>query len=193
MELILVRHAETVENLEGICQGQTDGNLSELGWKQSRLLAQEIQEHRPTVFYCSPLRRALQTAEEITKRLPALPIHYDQRLAERYLGPLETKAFPVDYNGLFDYEGTETMAELLDRMSRFFDDIREHHPDDRVMVLSHGTALIALRSVLDGKEAGPFTSIPMQRNASISVFSWTVEQGLEVVFENDIKHLNEDV
>lgn len=189
MELILVRHAETIENLEGICQGQTGGKLSERGWQQSRLLAREIEQLRPTVFYCSPLRRAKQTAEEIIKRLPDLPIHYDQRLAERFLGPLETKAFPPDYDGLFDYEGTESMEELLQRMSSFLHDISGLHQGERVMVLSHGTALIAFRAALDGAGVEQLASIPMQKNASISMFSRKDGQMWLPVFENNTAHL----
>ena len=35
MKLLIVRHGETVENLQRICQGQSHGTLSEKGIKQA--------------------------------------------------------------------------------------------------------------------------------------------------------------
>ncbi|HPX07196.1 MAG TPA: histidine phosphatase family protein, partial [Tenuifilaceae bacterium] len=34
VEFIVLRHGETVENSQRICQGQTEGTLSERGWQQ---------------------------------------------------------------------------------------------------------------------------------------------------------------
>jgi len=191
MELVLVRHAETIENAGGICQGQHGGHLSWLGFKQSRLLAREIQRKKPSVLYCSPLRRAKQTANDILKLLPDLKIIEDHRLAERFLGSLETKPFPSGYNGLFDYEGTETMQELLLRMSDFLHDIAAIHQQDRVAVMSHGTALMALRAALSNLQIVQIGSVEMQKNASISEFIYHGIDGLKVIKENDTGHLEE--
>ena len=36
IELIIIRHGETQENANGICQGQSEGVLSEKGYNEKR-------------------------------------------------------------------------------------------------------------------------------------------------------------
>ncbi|MDH3632701.1 MAG: histidine phosphatase family protein [Gammaproteobacteria bacterium] len=62
MKLALLRHAVTDWNLEKRVQGRIDKPLSELGRQQIQQLSvpSEIQAYR---WFCSPLRRAIQTAE----------------------------------------------------------------------------------------------------------------------------------
>ncbi len=62
MKLALLRHAVTDWNLEKRVQGRIDKPLSELGRQQFQHLAvpPEIGAYR---WFCSPLRRATQTAE----------------------------------------------------------------------------------------------------------------------------------
>jgi probable phosphoglycerate mutase len=62
MKLALLRHAVTDWNLEKRVQGRIDKPLSELGRQQFRRLSvpPEICAYR---WFCSPLRRAMQTAE----------------------------------------------------------------------------------------------------------------------------------
>ncbi len=62
MKLALLRHAVTDWNLEKRVQGRIDKPLSELGRQQFQRLSvpPEICAYR---WFCSPLRRAIQTAE----------------------------------------------------------------------------------------------------------------------------------
>jgi len=61
MKLALLRHAVTDWNLEKRVQGRIDKPLSELGRQQIQQLSvpPEIRAYR---WFCSPLRRAIQTA-----------------------------------------------------------------------------------------------------------------------------------
>ena len=65
MRVVLVRHGETVENREGICQGQTEGRLSELGVLQAWLTAGELKNTNIDLCISSDLKRAIETAEII--------------------------------------------------------------------------------------------------------------------------------
>jgi broad specificity phosphatase PhoE len=62
MKLALLRHAVTDWNLEKRVQGRIDKPLSELGRQQFKRLSMptEIGAYR---WFCSPLRRAIQTTE----------------------------------------------------------------------------------------------------------------------------------
>ena len=91
LKLLLIRHAQTLGNLEGRMEGQTSTPLSQQGWQQARRLGQYLlaENWYPTQIYCSPLLRATQTltglapafgwntcgrdAEEAALRLPEAP------------------------------------------------------------------------------------------------------------------------
>ena len=65
--LILVRHGETVWNVEKIYRGRADVNLDEVGIKQAELLGKYLSNWELEAIYSSPLRRALDTATIITR------------------------------------------------------------------------------------------------------------------------------
>ena len=60
--LALIRHGITDWNLEKRIQGRIDQPLSDIGRRQLRALAIP-DEYRDARWYCSPLRRALETAQ----------------------------------------------------------------------------------------------------------------------------------
>jgi broad specificity phosphatase PhoE len=64
-KLLLVRHGESVWNVEGRIQGQADGPLSAAGALQALALARALRERDLAAVYSSPLLRALQTARAI--------------------------------------------------------------------------------------------------------------------------------
>ncbi len=67
MQLILIRHGETLWNKEGRIQGTSDIELSSVGIEQARLLALSLKDHHISAIHASPLKRALQTAEIINE------------------------------------------------------------------------------------------------------------------------------
>ena len=64
-EVILVRHGETLHNVNGIAQGWGDSALSERGNAQVRALAERVAALKPDALYSSPLERAMSTARPI--------------------------------------------------------------------------------------------------------------------------------
>jgi len=67
MQLILVRHGETLWNKEGRIQGTSDIELSEAGIEQAQLLALSLKDQTICAIHASPLKRALKTAEIINE------------------------------------------------------------------------------------------------------------------------------
>ncbi|MCK4762201.1 MAG: histidine phosphatase family protein [Candidatus Aminicenantes bacterium] len=65
--IFLVRHGKTAYNDDDLLQGSIDLPISESGKKEAELLAQELQNEKFDVFFHSPLKRALQTAEIVNK------------------------------------------------------------------------------------------------------------------------------
>ena len=68
--IIVVRHAESVANTEGIYQGQTyDTDLSELGKKQTKALANRLNDLELRKIITSPLKRTYKTAEAVASEI----------------------------------------------------------------------------------------------------------------------------
>ena len=67
MHLFLVRHGETVWNVERRCQGHTDIPLNEKGLEQAEKLGRYLQNVQLDAVYASDLSRAGQTAEKIAQ------------------------------------------------------------------------------------------------------------------------------
>lgn len=95
MKLILVRHAETEWNLDGIIQGHSDSSLTCRGLRETSVLlaAFSASEYQIERVYASPLGRARQmgqsTAEHFRCSLTAEPALKEQAFGQFEGMPLE--------------------------------------------------------------------------------------------------------
>src|SRR5262249_58450105 len=64
VRILLARHGETVYNVEGRWQGQSDSPLTERGRAQARELARALADEQLAAVYSSDLGRAADTAGE---------------------------------------------------------------------------------------------------------------------------------
>lgn len=86
--LYIMRHGRTVWNMEHKLQGKTDVPLSEAGRPVVEQAAAACRDTHIDVCYCSPLIRAMETAE-IVLRGREIPIITDVRLEEMGFGICE--------------------------------------------------------------------------------------------------------
>ena len=140
-EVWLVRHADCYE---GMSEG-ADPQLSELGRKQAELLAQRVRKLQPTAIYCSPYRRALETA-----RIIADDVHVDHRLIEMEM--------ELGDGGEFNFK--ELPDSVIERMSAAIDEIARSHPGGRVIVVAHGAAMIVFLTHVLRLEPGHLRFLP---------------------------------
>ncbi len=93
MKLVLVRHGQSVWNLENKFTGWTDVELSDNGIKEAKEAGKLLKENEFTfnVAYTSVLKRASETLNIILKELGEenIPIHYSWKLNERHYGALQ--------------------------------------------------------------------------------------------------------
>lgn len=149
-EIWLVRHADCYQDMsEG-----ADPPLSVLGRKQAGLLAARVRElyRRPTAVYSSPYRRALETARTITD-----DVKIDERLIEMDMelgdgGALEFKELP---------------ANVIDRMSAAIDEIANAHPGGRVIVVTHGAAMVTYLTHVLRLEPGHLRFLPYYTSVNV--------------------------
>jgi broad specificity phosphatase PhoE len=72
----LIRHAQSQHHVNGLTGGWTDTGLTDLGRRQAACLASRLKhelEDTPVRFYCSDLKRALQTAEIVGREIGVAP------------------------------------------------------------------------------------------------------------------------
>jgi broad specificity phosphatase PhoE len=155
MEIVFVRHGESVANREGRLQGQRDYPLTGRGKAQSFATARFLA-HTQLSFdacYCSPLSRAKETAAIIggELELPA-PVELPD-LMEFDVGQLQGLLYtqvrqkhpeffqrsPLEYA---DYErfGGESYDALQERAQRVRRHLEDNHrqPAERQLVVGHG-------------------------------------------------------
>ncbi|NLG49485.1 MAG: 2,3-diphosphoglycerate-dependent phosphoglycerate mutase, partial [Chloroflexi bacterium] len=92
-KLVLVRHGESVWNLENIFTGWTDVGLSERGLQEAKLAGELLKQEGYTfdVAYTSVLKRAIKTLWVILEEMDLMwiPVINTWRLNERHYGALQ--------------------------------------------------------------------------------------------------------
>lgn len=197
MNLYIVRHGETEENVNNIIQGHQAGTLTALGHEQARLLAQRLRELRFDAIYASDLGRVVDTARYILQYQTA-PIEYDPLLRERGAGIYEThprqRLWEAEMgSGLpladFRPEGGESFRDLQDRVERFIDFLRQRHTDETILLVSHGGWNRQFLGV--ARHIGLEESFDIsQKNTCVNIVEFRGENHFTVHLVNCISHLD---
>jgi 2,3-bisphosphoglycerate-dependent phosphoglycerate mutase len=102
--LLLVRHGQSIWNLENLFTGWTDVDLSELGRAEAAQAGREVREHLAVdIAFTSVLKRAIRTLWIMLDEMERmwLPVERSWRLNERHYGALQglNKAQTVAQHG----------------------------------------------------------------------------------------------
>lgn len=143
--LHLVRHGETIENSQGVFQGQTPGHLSEKGKEEAVSLRPRLAEMTFDIVLCSDLKRCLDTAEIALDGIECTFIK-EPLLRERDLGNLA--GTPI--KGAVLNETVESEESMIKRANAFFDKVRKEYPGKRVLAFSHGFLCRIMQAELEG-------------------------------------------
>ncbi len=105
VRLVLVRHGQSIWNLENLFTGWTDVDLSAQGCEEARQAGRELEREGilPDVVFTSVLKRAIRTEWVMLEQLDLLwlPVTRSWRLNERHYGALQglNKAQTVERHG----------------------------------------------------------------------------------------------
>jgi len=155
MEILIVRHGESVANAEGRMQGQRDYPLSDVGDEQAALLGRFLQrsEFRFDAAYTSPLTRARSTALALTSALGMPEAELTPELSELHAGSLQgLTRTEIDQHypgfmqrsltelGDFSEFGGESYADVQARIKNLTARWRELHlqAKHRILAVAHG-------------------------------------------------------
>ena len=149
MKLILVRHGETETNRLGKIQGVSQAPLNERGLEQAAAAARALESETPFSLYSSPLRRAAQTAEAVTRQTGVSAVR-DDGLIEMDVGKFEgltgrqlRERFP-DVMQAWDQDavstvmpGGESLETVRDRAWKTVMRLADRHGAETVVAVTH--------------------------------------------------------
>ena len=143
--LYLVRHGETVDNVNMIMQGQTPGQLTENGICQAQEVRDRMASENFAAIIASDLRRSVDTA-----RIIAEPHHLEvvqtPLLRERDWGGFTGRYIP-ELKGEVWPDDIETLENLLSRAGEFIAYVKKTYPGKKVLAVGHGIINKAVQAV----------------------------------------------
>ena len=199
--VVFVRHAETSSNAKGIWQGWTDTWLDSRGKRQARQVAKRLRDFKFDAVYCSDLRRALQTAEEIMKYHPRAKLTKLKALREKDFGVFEDytteelktkKAGPYEkYSSVRNRitvrcPGGESWQDVFRRAAKAVRSILKKHRGGKVLLVSHGGTIRLLLAWLLGRPLAENILFD-HNNTGVSIVV-VFSRGAELLLFNDTSH-----
>jgi broad specificity phosphatase PhoE len=153
--ILLARHGETQWNLERRWQGWADPPLNETGRDQARALAAQLRDTPFDAVYTSDLKRAHETAE-IVAAPHGVPVVADPALREIDVGSFSglTHTEVLERFGGERTDG-ETREQHQTRVLAAVERIARLHPGQRILIVTHGGTMRALRSHVSGEPEHP--------------------------------------
>ena len=199
-KLFIIRHGETVWNLEGRKHGQLDSPLTALGIRQAEALAERLSEESFAALYSSDLGRAVETAEYIGVRSNH-EIIFDPRLRERNFGifqgltddevtekyPLEERSHRADKIN-YRIPNGESLKQYSARVIDCLEKITDRHKGQILAVVTHGGVTDSwFRFIFDLPLDAPRRA--KLWNASLNLIERDAEIGWTLHTWGDVNHL----
>lgn len=162
--LYLARHGETVDNMNKIMQGQTQGCLTETGRQQACKLRDRLMKIHFDAIISSDLRRAIDTAN-IVAQPRKIEVETTPLLRERDWGSF-TGCYIPDLKDMPFTDDIETIEQLKKRAKVFLYYTKERYNDMTILAVGHGIINKAIQSVAYGK---PMNEIERMDNAEVRI------------------------
>ncbi|KQL45509.1 phosphoglycerate mutase [Brevibacillus choshinensis] len=187
--MYLVRHGETEWNQIRRIQGHSDIDLNEQGLRQAEQVARRFRGETIHAVYSSDLSRARVTASRIADQSGST-ISTRSTLRERCYGQWEGLTYE-EIRARFEAQdetacGIETFEDMQQRAVNALTELAKNHPDEAVVVVSHGGLINSFLHYVTAGEQG--TGITQIDNTGITMFRYT-DNRWEVLQVNDTDHL----
>ncbi|QQG41294.1 MAG: histidine phosphatase family protein [Candidatus Woesebacteria bacterium] len=164
MKIYLIRHGQTTGDVENRYGGSYDDDLSNEGEVQAQELADKLSNSGIQSIFCSPLKRAQQTAGIINAKLNC-DIKTIEDLKERnqngiLSGMIRDEAktkYPELVEQVKDYkntiEGAESYENFVERIKKIFTEIAGSANYSTIGIVTHGGPIrVIFREILKDRE-----------------------------------------
>lgn len=198
-QIWIVRHGESAGNVArdaadlaghariDIAERDVDVPLSALGQKQADALGAWFGKlpvsEQPDVILASPYKRAVRTADIVSRQLsarPGLSVSTDERLREKEFGILdrltrrgieELHPDQAEFRrilGKFYHRppAGESWCDVILRLRSMLDTISLHHADHRVLIVAHQVVVLCMRYIIENLSEEQILEIDRQGDVS---------------------------
>ena len=219
--VIIVRHGQSTYNIVRRIQGHLDkSELTEKGCNDALKVGKALNNISFDAIYCSPLKRAKQTAEiihsEIKAHLGDIPaLEENSKIKEIHLPLWEgmlakevQEQFPEDYKiwkespdklRMLLQEGDSTVEffpilALYEQAKQFWQEILEKHQNQTILVVAHSCINRCLIQTASHISPAYMQHI-QQSNCCINVvnFAGNLEDKVQIESFNQIQHMGESL
>ena len=158
--VFLVRHAETYGNVEGLFCGHSETELTPKGIAQAQALGLRFAHQKFDAAYSSDLSRAHRTATFALEHhhSPLAPVldpglremHYGEweSLSGRDIGENNRDLLREFFQCKAPAPGGESVRQVRERVAGALRRRVADHPDETILVVSHGNAIMAMLAEL---------------------------------------------
>jgi len=201
----IVRHGQSVANLEERFAGHSDFPLTDLGRKQAELAGDYLVQQgiRLDAAYASDLCRAFETGRIIAEKQGITPIP-TTGLREIYAGKWEAMKFEDIYREFSESFGVwlqnigrsrcdegESIAQVRTRVLAAVKEIVQANPGKTILLATHGAAIRSLEAELLGLSPDEMKDLPWVGNASLTVVEFDDELRGTITQRDIREHLGE--
>lgn len=155
MKILVTRHGQTDWNVQKRMQGRTDIELNSKGIEQAYQTKENLKDEKIDLIFCSPLKRAKQTANIINEDRN-VQIIYDERLLEICYGENEGNLHDsFDYDGFWnivntpEYKDAENVNIFLKRVEAFMNDLKNRN-EENILIVTHNGVCRAINVYFNG-------------------------------------------
>lgn len=201
--IFIVRHTETVGNIEKRLTGRQDYEVTPRGEKLIKKLTTELSNIKFDKIYSSTSGRAIKTVENLAK-LNNLVIETKEDLCEMYFGKYdgwkwedvnriqpEIKQRQNEINEISGIEEQETMEHVADRMDKCIRNIVQANIGKTILISSHGVAIEAFLRKISGIPFSQEREKFCQYNVAINELEYENDK-FKVIQLANIDYLNEE-
>jgi broad specificity phosphatase PhoE len=200
MIIYFIRHGESVGNREERFRGQYDFELNDTGLQQAEALQKELSSRLLHVIYSSPLKRALKTAQILSRG--RIPVITDEGFTNIHLGSWENqpkaeirRKYPelwqrwITRPESLNFEGMETLTRVQERSFEAFNKlVKTHQAEDSIAIVTHRAVLKPLFAAILGIPEPYFWKIQLD-TASYSIAEYSEPRGITFTCINQTCHL----
>ncbi len=178
--ILLIRHGESLSNKGRVLTGRGDPDLTRSGIAQARKISLFIRKKYSPIdrIFSSPLKRALSTAREISRKVKAT-VETSELLIETDFGKWEGMTHEMLRNQQgwehylndpfhFNFPGGESPQDVKSRILLFREQLFSEDGWNTVVVVSHYTPIVFFTLIILGN-AHTFRAPFRIDNASLTV------------------------
>lgn len=198
--LYLIRHGATTMTEEDRFSGGTEVDLSEEGRWQASMLSGRLENDEISAFYCSPMRRTVQTAAILSEPYGMVPLPKNE-LREIHHGHWETmsraeveKQFPDEYAAYqqdpftFAPRGGESGVAVMARALPVIREIVVKHAGQRIAIVSHKATIRLILCGLLGIDARGYRNTLDMQPACLNIVDFRDPVRARLMLFNDTSH-----